>query len=193
LPSGFPKIQTEKRQTDDAFRFGTFCGKIKEMKLLFSIEDQVHHFRVIGEIESQDLIVLREGLFRFFESNPTYTVLDLSDAKVNVPNSDLQNILYEIKSLISSKNLNLIIAETAIQARQARQKVLELALTRQLEMLQAKLELREKIRGDAEFLIAENEKLKESVAGQVEKLKNLQPDAAPTILSPLFEKLWSEK
>lgn len=161
------------------------------MKLLFTMEDQIHHFRVIGAIETQDLIVLRESLFRFFESNPTYTVLDLSDSKAVVPDSDLQNILQEIKSLISSKNLNLVIAQTAIQARAAKQQVLELALTRQLEILQAKLDLREKIRKDAEFLIAENEKLKETMSDQVQKLKNLKN--ADTLLSPLLEKLWSEK
>lgn len=155
------------------------------------MEDQIHHFRVIGAIETQDLIVLRESLFRFFESNPTYTVLDLSDSKAVVPDSDLQNILQEIKSLISSKNLNLVIAQTAIQARAAKQQVLELALTRQLEILQAKLDLREKIRKDAEFLIAENEKLKETMSDQVQKLKNLKN--ADTLLSPLLEKLWSEK
>ena len=162
------------------------------MKLLFSLEDQVHLFTVIGEIENSDLSVLRDGLFRFFESNPTYTILDLSAADCKTPDSALQVILLEIKSLVSSKNINLVIAETKQQAIQAKQSVLEIALTRQVEALRAKLDLREKIRQDAEALLAENLKLKETVLDQVQKLQNLKPDA-PTLLSPLLEKLWSEK
>ena len=162
------------------------------MKILFNMEEQVHQFRIQGSIAESDLTVLRESLFRFFDSNPAYTIVDLSGAEMQIPHARLHTLILEIKSLACSKNLNLVVSETASEARVARQSVLELALKRQVESLQAKLELREKIRKDAEILLAENAKLKETVAGEMEKLETLK-QGSNTLFSPILEKLWSEK
>ena len=161
------------------------------MKLLFQLEDQVHAFDVAEDLNTQDLVILKESLFRFFESHPPYTILNLSRATLRAPHAEIENALAEIQTFASARGLHLVIARTAEEATRSTQTVLERALSKQVEMLQAKLELREKMRAQAELLVEENSRLKNSMAEHVEKLKSLQGDNGR--LSPLLEKLWSEK
>jgi hypothetical protein len=162
------------------------------MKLLFQLEDQVHAFDVTETLEAQDLVILKESLFRFFESHPSFTILNLSQAVIVAPFADVERALAEIHTFATARGLNFVISRTAEEAVTSKQMVLERALHKQVEMLQAKLELREKMRVQAEILVAENNRLKDSVSSQVEKLKILQSDEGNR-LSPLLEKLWNEK
>jgi hypothetical protein len=161
------------------------------MKLLFQIEDQVHQFKVTGEINDLDLQVLRRSLYLFLESNPTFTVLDLSDAILHVTDLEIQNLLTEIRTLASSKALHIAIAQTDIEVLHAKNSVLEAALQKQLEALQNKLELREKMRAQAESLLRENRELKERVEEQSRKLNDSRAHSG--LISPLVDRLWSEK
>ncbi len=158
---------------------------------MFQIEDGVHEFKITGDVGEQDLSVLKQSIFRFFESNPTFTVLDLSEACLQVSELKLQVLLSEFKSLASSKAIFLSIAQTDIEVVKAKQVVLEAALLRQVEVLKGKLELREKMRAEAEKLLGENESLKSAMNEQIERMKELNTDSS--ILSPLVDKLWSEK
>ncbi len=162
------------------------------MKLLFSLEDQVHTFKIQESLEARDAVVLKDSLFRFFETRPSYTILDLSHAQINIPDKDFQQLLSEIHTFATARDLNLTLALNTAEASRAKQAVLETALQKQVEILQAKLELREKMRAEAESLLAENANLKTSVSTHIEQLKTLKSGTHP-LLSPLIEKLWSEK
>jgi hypothetical protein len=161
------------------------------MKLLFQLEDQVHTFNVTERLNVEDAVLLKESLFRFFESHPPYTILDLSHAVITAPLAEFEVQLNEVIHFAAANGLNLIVARTAEESASSKQSVLELALQKQLEVLQAKLELREKIRAQAEVLVAENADLKVSMNEQLLKLKILQRSEGP--LNPLLEKLWGEK
>ena len=161
------------------------------MKLNFTLENQVNVFRVNGRLESTDLAVIRDSLFRFFESNPSYTVLDLSETIIDPTLNGLNTVLIEIQSCAQAQNLHFILARTQEEANLANQSVLELALQQQVAILQAKLELRQNMREQAEKLMEENAKLQASVASEMLRLKSLAPES--TRLSPILEKLWSEK
>jgi hypothetical protein len=161
------------------------------MKLLFQLDDQVHTFGVTETLNGQDLLILKDSLFRFFDSHPAFTIIDLSLANLSVPTAELDQILVEINNFAQARGLNLVIARTEVQAVSGKEKVLERALQKHLELLQAKVEIREKMRGQAALLVAENAELKESMNLQFEKLKALRNDQNP--LSPLLEKLWNEK
>ena len=161
------------------------------MKLLFQVEDQVHTFDATDELNEHDLRVLKESLFRFFESQPAYTILNLSQASITIPVAELERTLSEINTFATARGLNFMITRTLEEAQKSTQMVLEMALQKQVEILQGKLELREKMRTEAEFLVSENLKLKNAVEEQIQKLKELQKNEGP--LSPLLEKLWSEK
>jgi hypothetical protein len=171
---------------------GGFLWKtVNRMKLLFQLEDQVHAFDVTETLDTQDLVLLKESLFRFFDSHPSYTILNLSHAKPLATHAEIERALSEIHTFATARGLHLVISRTQEEAVSSKQIVLELALHKQVELLQAKLELREKMRAQAELLVAENSMLKDSMNEQVEKLKNLQTDG--NRLSPLLEKLWNEK
>jgi hypothetical protein len=161
------------------------------MKLLFQLEDQVHVFEINEDLGTQDLKILKDSLFRFFESSPVFTILNISPAKITAPHAEVESALSEIQTFASARGLHLVIARTADEAVRSKQAVLERALQKQVEVLQAKLELREKMREQAELLVAENGRLKNTMNEQVKKLKTLQDTSGP--LSPLLEKLWSEK
>jgi hypothetical protein len=135
--------------------------------------------------------LLKESLFRFFASHPAYTILNLSHAELKVPHEDFEKTLLEIQSDAGARGLHLVIARTAEEGAHSKQLVLKRALQKQVEVLQAKLDLREKIKSQAEQLLTENAKLKENVNRQVKELKTLHQNTNP--LNPLFEKLWSEK
>jgi hypothetical protein len=161
------------------------------MKLLFQVEDQVHVFDATEELNDQDLLILKESLFRFFESHPTYTILSLSQANITANHADLERALSEIHTFATARGLNFTLARTSEEAAQSKQIVLEMALQKQVSILQAKLELREKMRQEAEYLVSENLKLQSTMDEHIQKLKTLQNNESP--LSPLLEKLWSEK
>ena len=162
------------------------------MNLLFKLDDQVHLFSVEGSLNSQDCTVLKSSLFRFFETKPSYTVLDLSRAQVEISETELQKTLGELGTFAHSRNLNLSFALTSTESIRAKQAVLEIALRKQIEILNGKLELREKMRKEAEILLSENQKLKGSVDDHVQRLKSLKA-ATPSKLSPFIDKLWSEQ
>ncbi len=155
------------------------------------LENQVNFFRISDRIEAMDLAVIRDGLFRFFKSNPTFTVLDLSGATIDVESKDLERVLTEIQVCAQAQNLHFLLARNALESINASQTVMELALEKQVEILQAKLELRESMRKQAEKLIEENAQLKASVTSELEKMRALSPESSR--LSPILEKLWSEK
>ena len=162
------------------------------MKLLFNLDDQVHTFKVEEQLDQRDCAVLKDSLFRFFETRPSYTILDLSEARVEISEKDLQLLLSEVHTFATSRDLNLTLALTLPEAARAKQSVMETALQKQVEILQAKLELREKMSVEAEKLLAENANLKTSVTDHIEQLKELKI-GSNSLLSPILEKLWSEK
>jgi hypothetical protein len=158
--------------------------------MLFAMDDQVHHFKVNGEIGPGDLSVLRKSLFRFLDGLPSFTILDLSEASLQIPDFEFQKILVEIQTLAKAKALNLIIAQTDIESKVAKQSLLEMALQKQVEILKGKLALREEMRTQLELLIDENNKLKGTISDRIEKLKGESTRKGP--FAPLVEKLWGE-
>lgn len=175
--------------TELLLKFSMICEN-KAMKLLFSMDEQVHHFKVTGEITPSDLTTLRQSLFQFFRSNPSYVVLDLSESVLQVPDIELQNTLTEIRTLGKSKQMNLAIAQTDIEARLARQNLLEGALLQQIDVLKSKIELREQIRKNIEELRIQNQTIKQSLQ---EQTKASASSEKSRLLSPLIEKLWSAR
>ena len=159
--------------------------------MLFTMDEQVHHFKVTGEISPSDLGVLRKSFFQFLESNPEFLVLDLSEVTLQVPDFELQTVLTEIKTLASSKALHLQIAQSDIEARVATQSVLEDALSRQVDALKAKIELREEMKRNLEKIIDSNRALKEAISERSSQLQTGSSQKNP--FHPLIDRLWSEK
>ncbi len=157
------------------------------MKMLFSMDEQVHHFKVTGEVAPNDLTLLKKSLFGFFDSNPSFVVLDLSEIMLQIPDFELQGVLTELITLGKSKQINLAVAQTDIEARLARKTLLEGALSQQLEVLQTKIELREKIRKDIEDLKRQNQSIKESLE---EKARVAASAEKSRLFTPLLERLW---
>ena len=160
------------------------------MRLLFAMDDQVHHFKVTGEIGPGDLSVLRKSLLQFFDGLPSFTILDLSEACLQVPDFELQTILTEIQTLAKAKALHLNVAQTDIESKVAKQSLLEMALLKQVEILKGKLALREEMRAQLEALIDENQKLKGTLSDRIEQLKSESTRKGP--FGPIIEKLWGE-
>jgi anti-anti-sigma regulatory factor len=152
------------------------------MKLLFSMKNHIQVFGVEGEIQHHDAEVLRSALFTFLESQPPFVILDLSQATLMVPDSEIQKILTEVRTLAQSRNIQLSIAQTDLESLRAPKQVLESALEQRAKILEAKLELRQSIQDQTAKLKTENETLRS-------QLKR------PSPLSPfsVFEKLWNSK
>ncbi len=172
------------------------------MKLLFAIENQIHTFTVQGAIERRDLQVLRLGVSRFLESKPSYVILDLSPATLSAPDQELQSIILELKTIALSRQISFYVAQSDIESIQAHRNVTEMALTKQVQILQNKVELREKLKAQAEQLLQENSELKSTIQTQFDRMKELKSKentlAEPQNgiagrLNPMMEKLWSEK
>jgi len=159
------------------------------MKMLFGMDEQVHHFKVTGEIIPDDLVVLKQSLFQFFDSHPAFTILDLSEITLQVPDFELQNALTKISTMAQAKGLHLSVAQTDIEAKLAKQTVLEMALIKELDVLRAKVELREKISNDLKEIIEQNQTLKETINQKLDAAKNKNAG----VLNPFIEKLWSER
>lgn len=152
------------------------------MKLLFSMKNHIEVLSVQGEITAQDAKVLRFSLFNLLEANPPYLIVDISQATTMIPDSELQTLLSEVRTLASAKNLSLSIAQTDFESLRAPKQVVEAALEKRARILESKLELREDIRKQITQLTKENQNLKE-------KLRK------PSLLSPFsfFEKIWNSK
>jgi hypothetical protein len=171
------------------------------MKLLFNVQDQVHTFTATEEIARTDLAVMKVGIARFLESKPSFVVLDLSPATLMVTDSEIHSVVEELKTIALSKQIDFYVAHTDIESIRAHRNVLEIALTQKVKTLQNKVEIREKMKLEAEKLLSENDDLKNAVATQMARLQALKekskndPAAQSLIakLSPMLEKLWSEK
>ena len=160
------------------------------MKMLFSMDHQVHHFKVTGEVAPSDLKILKESLFAFFKSNPSFVVLDLSEISLQVPDFELQSAITEIITLGKSKQMNLAVAQTDIEARLAKQTILEGSLLQKIDILQSKIELREQIRKNMEELKQQNLAIKASLE---EKAMQSKSAGRSGMLTPLLERLWGER
>ena len=161
------------------------------MNLLFKMDDQVHQFSVHGEIHPSDLLLLRQSLFRFFEGNPPHTVLDLSDARFQVPDFEVQSVLNELKIAARSKGLEFASAQTDIECLTAKQQVLEGALLRQVEILRSRIALREDLESKMKDLLGQNQELKKTLDSRLSEIRTGKKKSP--LLDPLIERLWSEK
>lgn len=159
------------------------------MKLLFQIQKGIHEFKIEGMVDELDLKTLKESLFRFLDSGPLFTLLDLSG--ISPLPQNLEPILGEISTFAASRGCHFLIARTPQDLDSNRLRILENALEQQVCGLQAKIDLREKMRLDAEHLLLENEALKKTVEQEIKKMEMMSRDN-PWIGS-FARKLWSAK
>ncbi|NDG83791.1 MAG: hypothetical protein EBX52_01990 [Proteobacteria bacterium] len=158
------------------------------MRLLFSLDEQIHEFKVTGDIAPGDLNVLKKSLLRFLDTLPPFTILDLSEASLQVPDFELQGVLVEIQTLAKAKGLHLVVAQTDIESRVARRSLMEMALLKQIEILKGKIALREEIHSRLETLVHENRNLQVLLDRSRSLAENTSGRGG--VLSPLLEKLW---
>lgn len=158
------------------------------MRLLFTLDEQVHEFKVTGDIGPGDLNVLKKSLLRFLDTLPPFTILDLSEASLQVPDFELQGVLVEIQTLAKAKGLLLVVAQTDIESRVARRSLVETALHRQIDLLKGRIAIREEIQSRLESLLAENRQLKNQLDRTRSELEN-RPGRTGR-LSPVIDKLW---
>jgi hypothetical protein len=158
------------------------------MRLLFNLNENVHEFKVTGDIGPGDLNVLRKSLLRFLDSLPPFTILDLSEASLQVPDFDVQGVLVEIQTLAKAKALNLVTAQTDIESRAARRSLMETALQRQIDILNGKIALRKEIHSRLESLVDENRKLRDQLDRTRSEFE--RQNGRPGRLSPIIDKLW---
>ncbi len=159
------------------------------MKMLFDMDGQIHHFRVTGEIGPEEVGVLRRSILRFLDSTPRFTILDLSESILHVPDFEIQSLLSEIRHQAHARALHLVVAQTDIESGLARQSLLESALEKRFSILKEKIVLREDMKNRIESLREENRKLRSEVAERLENLKTAPSTTGP--FHPLLEKLWS--
>lgn len=163
------------------------------MDLIFKIDGQVHYFGINGTLSSEDVLVLRTGLLRFFESNPKFTVLDFSRAENLADRAALTKVLSELNALTQSKNIYFLTAFTAEEALHAKSNVVQLELHEKIDILSRTLELREKMKADESRLREENRELRENLSGLKKAEPTIEIGKTASALNPLLEKLWSEK
>lgn len=167
------------------------------MKLVYSKSrcnqaDVVHRFDVLGELSPNDLGVLKNSLFIFFNqlekagtiypSLQPMVVLDISESTIKVNEPKLQLFFSELKTLSMASQALLQIAQTDIESMHAEQRVLEQALLNRMNLLENKLKLAESVKSQIETLDQENQDLRE-------QLKDSEPTHKPR---SFFEKLWGE-
>ena len=150
------------------------------------MKNQIHTFLIQGEITPQDLTVLNGRVLKYLESDPAYVIIDLSQAQLSVSELELQKILREIKTFAQAKDLSLVISQSDVESMHAQQMVVEMALQKKLQFLENKIELRQQIQLDAVRLREENDALKKTIEAQ-------PTSSFQHKLSPIAEKLWSEK
>jgi hypothetical protein len=160
------------------------------MNLLFKIRDGIHEFKVEGPVESGDEDTLSRSLHRFFESSPEFTVLDCSSLD-EAGKARIKTVVETAAILASSRGFHFISAMNPEENERAGKKILELALERKIKSLEAKIEIREKMRIEAEKLLEENLKLRSSMKDELKKLDGLSR-TNPWVGS-LARKLWTEE
>jgi hypothetical protein len=161
------------------------------MNILFQTRNGIHEFRIQGPTSNADLETLRSSLYRFFETSPLFTVLDLSGLEPDESPVDLKRLIEEAKSLASSKGLHFKCAWNASELDEIRKRLVESALEEQVNVLQARLELREKMRMDTERLMEENRNLRRTVEEELKRIDHLG-ETSPWF-GTLAKRLWSER
>ncbi len=161
------------------------------MNILFQTRNGINEFRIQGPTSVEDLETLRSSLFKFFETAPLFTVLDLGGMETAAPIPSLEGLIEEAKSLASSKGLHFKCARNASELEELRRKLVESALEEQVNVLQSRLDLREKMRMDAERLIEENRNLRQTVEDELKRIDHLG-ETSPWFGS-FAKKLWSER
>ena len=158
---------------------------IMKMKLLFHIQNEIHTFSIHDEITGIDTEVIKQSLMRFLNSDPTYVILDLSWATLELPETELEAALLEIKTYAQAKNINLVIARTDLESADAPQRVVELALEKRIQLLENKIDLRENLLKQTALLQKENQELRE------QREQEPADDGLSPIISPLVDRLWN--
>lgn len=161
------------------------------MDILFQTRNGINEFRIRDLTSNEDLETLRSSLFRFYETSPMFTVLDLTANEPGNTLSGLNGLIEETKSLASSKGLHFQCARNPSELEDIRRKLVESALEEQMNVLQARLDLREKMRMDAERLIEENRNLRLTVEDELKRIDRLG-ETSPWFGS-FVKKLWSER
>ena len=161
------------------------------MNILFQTRNGINEFSIQGPTSVDDLGTLRSSLFRFFETAPLFTVLDLSGMESSGLLPELSGLIEEAKSLASSKGLHFKCSTNASELEELRRKLVESALEEQVNVLQSRLDLREKMRLDAERLIEENRNLRQTVEDELKRIDRLG-ETSPWFGS-FAKKLWSER
>jgi hypothetical protein len=156
------------------------------MKLLFSVKNQINVFTVQQRISAKDIQLLRQSLMIFFESKPAYVILDLSQARLDITEIELNASLTELKTLAQSTSISLIIAQSDIESEHAQNLVVSAALQKKVDLLERKIELQNEIKESILALKQQNEELKSSLK------KQPKTENTPHAFSPLVERLWSE-
>jgi hypothetical protein len=159
------------------------------MKIIFLMDDQVHHFKISGEMNSEDLQLLKQSLVRFLESTPEFVILDLSEIILHVPEIDLQAVLTEIRTLASAKGMHLQVAMSDFEVGIAKNSVLRNSLERKIKLLEGKIELREEMKRNLDEIRNLNRALKSELEDKTASLSLSRRNP----FNPLFERLWSEK
>ncbi len=161
------------------------------MEIIFQTRNGINEFRIQGPTSTEDLETLRSSLFRFFENSPLFTVLDLSGIETDGVLPALSGLIEEAKSLASSKGLHFQCARNESELDHLRKKLIESALEEQVNLLQSRIDLREKMRLDAERLIEENRNLRQTVEEELKRIDHLG-ETSPWFGS-FAKKLWSER
>ncbi len=161
------------------------------MNILFQTRNGINEFKIQGPTSAEDLETLRSSLFRFFETTPVFTVLDLGGIETDGNLQALDGLIEEAKSLASSKGIHFKCARNASELEELRRKLVESALEEQVHVLQSRLELREKMRLDAERLLEENRNLRQTVEDELKRIDHMG-ETSPWFGS-FAKKLWSER
>ncbi len=136
------------------------------MNIEFQYQNPIHHFNLTGELNASDLTVLRDSLYRLYESNPAYVVIDVSRLETGLLNPQLESVLKEIQCLATAKNQDFYVAQTALEASSAFSRVLEQALDKRARIAQGKQEVLKQMKEVAAELTKENIKLKSVLQNQ---------------------------
>jgi hypothetical protein len=153
----------------------------------------VHRFDVLGEFIPNDLAVVKNSLFIFFDQlNKSGTnfpapapivVLDISESTIKINEAKLQLFITELKTYALASQVFLIIAQTDIESMHAEQKAIEQALQNQLNLLENKLNLIESVKTQIQQMKNENQDLREQLKDSDSKIKP----------RGFFDKLWGEQ
>ena len=161
------------------------------MNLIFNYENPVHHFKATGQMTAQDLKVIRAALYRLFESNPSYVVLNLSGV-INLdqtPKILYTQVITELTSLALSKKIFFRVNKNEEEQTDSIHAILEEALHEKQALMNSKKQVKEELKNTARALFEENESLKK----QLNVLKDRPTQDSGNSLGTLLDKLWSTK